>query len=145
MSDCATVVNIKKTDVPYVYIGRTEGHEHFGNPFSHLQRSAATVRVRTLGQSVEEFRLWLKGKRPEVEPYRRIWVLRNMHLLRNQHLGCFCAPKPCHGDLYKRYVDGKYYIAVRKNKVYGPSKSLKKMQKRGRVYLLKTGERVPSK
>jgi len=45
------------------------------------------------------------GTRKEVIAKYRMWVLSQPHLLsslnelRGKRLGCYCAPKPCHGDV----------------------------------------------
>lgn len=77
------VVHCKRE--PYdIYIGRPS---KWGNPF--------------------------KGPRKEViEKYRR-WILSQRHLmesldeLKGKTLGCWCKPKPCHGDVLVELIDSK--------------------------------------
>ncbi len=79
-----TVVHCKRT--PYdVYIGRPS---KWGNPF-------------VLGRD---------GNRDEVIALFEAWIKTQPHLLaalpelRGKVLGCWCSPKPCHGDVLVRLV-----------------------------------------
>lgn len=97
------VVNLRKS--PYdVYIGRRRGERfHYGNPFSHLsEEGLASVIVGSREAAVQAFSDWLEGLAwPSVEPERRQWILDTVHTLAGRTLGCFCAPKACHGDVLK--------------------------------------------
>lgn len=90
-----------------VYCGRISNTQHhFGNPASHSHRGLlASVIVKTREESVKFHDEWLDGKHPNVEPHRLKWVLHNMSKLKGKILLCFCAPKSCHCDNYKRRVD----------------------------------------
>ena len=95
-----SVVHIRKENA--FYIGRKKGHaNHYGNPFSHLTLPNA-IKVSSREASITAFREWLEGleKWSHVEQKRRTWILANMHEFKGQKLGCFCAPKSCHGDVY---------------------------------------------
>lgn len=50
---------------------------HFGNPFSPLQHSYASVKVNSIKDSVDAFRAWLQGdsRYANVEPQRRQWIV----------------------------------------------------------------------
>jgi len=96
----------ERTD-QYVYIGRAgRGHQgQWGNPFT-VQRHG--------GQqgAVLAFREWLDGtSHQEVEPPRRKWILKNLHLLKGKILVCFCKSRDprkevcCHGDVYADRVN----------------------------------------
>lgn len=90
------VVNLKDCRRPDVYIGRTDRGPHgFGNPF----------RVSTFGHGrcIRMFFRWLatgdsQGCAAATQD-RRLWILRNVHTLRGKTLGCFCAPRLCHGHV----------------------------------------------
>ena len=101
-----TVVRIR--EVPKaIYIGRERNRpNHFGNPFSHLNLNH-TIKVESRQASIIAFREWLQGdpKWSNVEPDRREWILKNIQRLRGQQLGCFCAPKPCHGDVIAAWLE----------------------------------------
>ena len=83
------------------YIGRPSGdHDnHFGNPFSHLPGKAA-VRVKDRPTAIKYFDQWLDGTaHQDVEPTRRLWILANLHLIRESDaVLCWCAPAACHGE-----------------------------------------------
>ena len=81
------VVHCKRA--PYdVYIGRGRGGR-WGNPF-------------VIGRDGD--------RREVIEKYER-WLLTHPELLaalpelRGRTLGCWCAPRPCHGDVLARLAD----------------------------------------
>ena len=80
-----TVVNKRNTHYD-IYIGRGS---KLGNPF-------------VVGKH---------GSREEViEKYKQHLLnsptlLRSLHELKDQALGCFCAPLACHGDVLKAYAE----------------------------------------
>ena len=51
------------------------------------------------------------GSREEVIEKYRMWILNNEYLLscleelRGKVLGCYCKPKPCHGDVLVELVE----------------------------------------
>lgn len=74
-----TVVHCKKR--PYdVYIGRPE---KWGNPFS-IGKDGNREEV------IQKYMDWL-SEQPE--------LLSDIHELKDKVLGCWCAPKACHGDI----------------------------------------------
>jgi len=84
---CKTqVVNCRKEHYD-VYIGRPS---KWGNPFE-------------IGKD---------GNRTEVILKYRKYILNNKNLVKDLHelkgktLGCWCKPKPCHGDVLVSLVDG---------------------------------------
>ncbi len=82
-----TVVNIKTGEPFDIFIGRPS---KFGNPYSHLPKSAAKFRVKTRQEAVEKYREYIMG-RPD--------LLADIEQLRGKILGCFCHPATCHGDV----------------------------------------------
>ncbi len=68
----------------------------FGNPFFLKDVNNDEERAECIAKFREYF-------------YKRIEVDQNFKKavegLRGKKLGCFCAPKPCHGDVYKEYLD----------------------------------------
>lgn len=82
MANNPTVVHCCKSKQPYVYIGRPT---KWGNPFvlKH-ERDRQTV--------LEKYRVYLLTMRPDL-------VEAAKKELRGKTLGCFCAPKACHGDV----------------------------------------------
>lgn len=81
------------------YIGRKhDGSMHYGNPFSHNPKWGIACDNRK--ESIDNYRLWLAGNSfSDLEPERRMWILRNVENLRGHRLGCYCKPLPCHGDI----------------------------------------------
>jgi hypothetical protein len=101
-----TVVNIN-TSAYEVYIGRT-GHGmdgYFGNPirFDYKCPICKQVHVDTeqgrfdLLQCYKKY-FW-KRLHCDFAFYERVKKLKG------KRLGCFCAPKPCHGDVIKAWLD----------------------------------------
>lgn len=92
------VVHFRKA--PYdVFIGRTRVGNPWSNPFSDkLVDSLAAVRVGSRAESIEAYREWLLGLRvvPGLTPPSREEIVRQ---LRGRTLGCWCAPRACHGDV----------------------------------------------
>lgn len=87
-----TVVNIYHKEDFDVYIGRA-GHGYdgyFGNPNSQ-------------GSREDKLKLFKKYfyNRVKTDPEFRRRVLQ----LKGKRLGCFCSPKPCHGDIIAEYVN----------------------------------------
>lgn len=86
-----SVVNIYHK-VPYdVYIGRPgKGQSgYFGNPFSKWDKET----------NVKKFRDYFHDRLQNDFEFRR-----KIHALKGKTLGCFCKPKPCHGDVIVEYL-----------------------------------------
>ena len=77
------VLNKYKDTIPAdaVYIGRPS---KFGNPFN-IRPS------RTREEAILMYREWIKTQPEIIESARKE--------LKGKSLVCFCAPKPCHGDV----------------------------------------------
>ena len=71
----------------HVYIGRGSP---WGNPFSHLEQSAAEWKVATREEAIEKYRAYLLS-RPD--------LLERLKELKGKRLGCWCKPKSCHGEI----------------------------------------------
>lgn len=90
------VVHCKKE--PYdVYIGRPS---KWGNPFTHLSRAdtLAEHHVASRQEAVEKYREWIAANHE---------LLSQLEELRGKTLGCWCSPKPCHGDVLVELVNNK--------------------------------------
>jgi uncharacterized protein DUF4326 len=70
-----------------VYIGRPSP---WGNPFSHLSGTQARWHVASREEAIQAYAEWIKAQ-PE--------LLAALPELRGKTLGCWCAPKACHGDV----------------------------------------------
>jgi len=104
MNLISKVVHCKR-DKYDVYIGRPS---KWGNPFTHIanRNTKAKYKVGSRHEAIAEYRNYLKT---------------NTHLfsalpeLKNKILGCWCAPKACHGDILVAYANkcisyfGGYY------------------------------------
>lgn len=84
-----TVVHCKKDDYD-IYIGRGS---KWGNPFTHLTgKTKAQYMVATREEAIESYHAWITegdGKH----------LLKDLHELKGKVLGCWCAPKDCHGRI----------------------------------------------
>ena len=80
------VVNIRNEQCD-VYIGRGSP---WGNPYSHLPYSAATYKVGSREEAVENYREYILAK-PD--------LLARLSELKGKRLGCWCFPQKCHGDV----------------------------------------------
>ena len=80
------VVHCKKEPFD-IYIGRPS---RWGNPFSEKPKSLAETKVATREEAIEKYREWIKTQ-PE--------LLASLEELRGKTLGCWCAPKACHGHV----------------------------------------------
>jgi hypothetical protein len=74
---------------PYdIYIGRGS---KWGNPF-------IIGKDGTREEVIESYREWIQTK-PE--------LLSSLNELKNKTLGCWCAPKGCHGDILKELAEAQ--------------------------------------
>lgn len=84
------------------YIGRPNSNtwQHWGNPFTHLPGTKASVQMATRELAIQAFRDWLCGTGwKELEQERRAWMLKHLNDLKGRDLVCWCAPQACHGDV----------------------------------------------
>lgn len=86
------------------YIGRGSP---LGNPYSHMANTKAQYMVETREDAREAYRAYLedailKGEPAIIEELDRLAniALDNKKLV----LRCYCAPKPCHGDVIKEVL-----------------------------------------
>lgn len=91
------VVHTKRHQGPVEYIGRPSP---LGNPFVidvHGDREIVIAR----------YRHWLKTKIEEKDP-RVCAEMNRLYRLAKEgdlHLGCWCAPRACHGDAIKELLE----------------------------------------
>jgi len=92
---------VNKYKEPYdVYIGRGSV---WGNPFTHLVGpTKAEFHVATREEAVARYRQYIL-ERPD--------LLRRLPELVGKRLGCFCAPKSCHGDVLVELVNASTLLA----------------------------------
>ncbi len=86
---------VNKRVEPYdVYIGRGS---IWGNPFTHLDGpTKAQFKVKTREEAVQRYAEWI-----QTQPQ----LLEQLPQLRGKVLGCFCAPKKCHGEVLAKLAD----------------------------------------
>lgn len=86
-----TVVNIYKS-LYNQYIGRAgKGQDgYFGNPFSNKSRL----------ENIEDFKVYFYNRLEKDPEFKRRVVE-----LKGKTLGCFCSPRPCHGDVIAEYLN----------------------------------------
>lgn len=80
------VVNVKSSKCD-VYIGRGS---KWGNPFK-MQNQSEAERERVI--KLYHDYLFSSG------------LINDVHELKGKSLGCYCAPKKCHGDILAYYAD----------------------------------------
>lgn len=81
----------------------------------HWKHSSFDVDIRRPAKWGNPFIIGVDGTRKEViEKYRK-WLLANPELLadieelRGKILGCWCYPKPCHGDVIIEILNDLHY------------------------------------
>lgn len=89
------IVNVRK-DICDVYIGRDFGGwegSKFANPFPAGKTDASRQ------EAIDKYTDWLRKKieRGEI-------TLAELAALDGKRLGCWCKPKPCHGDVLAQFV-----------------------------------------
>jgi ribA/ribD-fused uncharacterized protein len=96
-----SVVNmydLSKDQSNLVHIGRPS---KWGNPFK---------------MKIDRYKGELKGERERVVLMYRLWInsqpqlLRALPELKGKNLGCYCAPKACHGDVLFEMANSRYIM-----------------------------------
>lgn len=80
------VVNLLSGDSFDISIGRPS---RWGNPF-------VIGKDGTREQVIAKYREWV---------VQQPTLMRDLHTLAGERLACFCAPKPCHGDVLADLVE----------------------------------------
>jgi hypothetical protein len=95
------VVNLYKE--PYdVYIGRPgKGKDgYFGNPISCGEECPVCAQTHQLpGDTLVCYKEYLLARTAEDPEF--FYHVMNLH---DKVLGCFCKPKPCHGDVLVEFI-----------------------------------------
>ena len=96
MENKCTVVHFKKDDFD-IYIGRGS---KWGNPFTHIsdRNTLAKYIVGTRKESISAYKEWITNGDGQ-------YLLDDLSELKGKILGCWCHPKPCHGDILKELVN----------------------------------------
>ena len=85
------VVNIK--DNYDVYVGRPS---KWGNPYTHLEKSAAKFKVDSIEEAVKKYEEYLISNKE---------LFNSLFELKNKKIACWCKTKKCHAYILKKYVD----------------------------------------
>ena len=85
------VVNLRFIPLDSVSIGRPGP---WGNPF-HIGQDGTREEV------VEKFARWFATSTDA----RARWMRNNLETLRDRTLVCYCAPLPCHGDVFVAWLE----------------------------------------
>lgn len=80
-----------------IYIGRPS---ILGNPFSHVDTAFAEFRVVTRAEAISKFRTYAVERMRNDDTFRVA-----MLACRGRVLGCWCAPKACHGHAILEIVE----------------------------------------
>lgn len=95
-----------ENDSLYVYIGRSgRGFDgFFGNPIKIGEICPVCNKIHTKnGDTLKCFEYYV------VDRFRNDVVYNyGVKSLKDKILVCFCKPKPCHGDIYIKLLDGIY-------------------------------------
>ena len=76
-----------------------------GSRVVHCKRDSYDVYIGRGSKWGNPFKIGIDGDREEVIEKYRQWILGEPRLLDSLHelegkvLGCWCSPKPCHGDV----------------------------------------------
>ena len=89
---------VNKYKEPFtVYIGRGS---IWGNPYSHKDSTKAFYKVDTVEEAINSYKshLWREIKENRITKFDLI-------ALEHEVLGCYCKPKPCHGDILVKLAE----------------------------------------
>jgi hypothetical protein len=96
------IINLYKE--PYdVYIGRAGKNKdgYFGNPISIGKKCIVCENIHhESGSTLDCYKIYFE-ERIENDPDFKYKALQ----LKGKTLGCFCKPKPCHGDIIVDYIE----------------------------------------
>lgn len=84
------VVHFKKSHYD-VYIGRPS---KWGNPFTHIKNGKTLAKFIKPNRedAINAYRDWIMNGEGK-------YLINDIEELRGKVLGCWCHPKPCHGDV----------------------------------------------
>jgi len=107
------VININKhtpNDGVYFYIGRNRENNILGNPYSTKTGTLAQYTVSDRETAIAKYQEYFLENYENNPTFReKIDEIYDMYIRgENICLGCFCAPKSCHGDIIKKHIEMKY-------------------------------------
>ena len=95
-----TVVNKHKYTGPMIYIGRGSV---FGNPFP-----VSMGRDQCIEAYKKRFYTMMNGPNNELK-LAVFALIKRAAKGEDLYLACFCAPKACHGDVIKQYIESQLH------------------------------------
>lgn len=107
------VINIAKEDKSfspnYYYIGRSKDGNILGNPYSHLpeDKTLAIYKCKTRDEAIEKYRQYFDTMYGHNLEFTKIIdeIYQKYKNGEEIYLGCWCAPKSCHGDIIKQKLE----------------------------------------
>ena len=103
----------KRSSERYVYIGRPT---FWGNYFTQHKwiDNPDLIIVGSVEAAVQAHKDWLYGNAyTSFKQRERINVLEELPSLVGKRLGCYCYPKPCHGNTFVQMLANGYNIEVK--------------------------------
>jgi len=98
------IVNLYKEKYD-VYIGRPgKGRSgYYGNPINKSEQCCVCNNIHNeSGSTLECYKTYFHFRLENDEEFKK-----NILSLKGKVLGCFCKPKPCHGDIIVEFLEGK--------------------------------------
>lgn len=99
-----TTVHNLRFEAYDAYIGRPGYSQdgYYGNPITRGNQCLVCNEIHTKpGDTIDCFRTYFFLRIAEDEEFRA-----RVDSLRGKRLGCFCKPRPCHGDVIAEYLNG---------------------------------------
>lgn len=110
------VINIKNEDHSidpgYFYIGRSKNNNSpLGNPFTHAGKrtNLAKLSFPTVEQAIEAYEMYFDAMYGKDEDFTKAFdeIYEYYKTGKDVYLGCFCAPKKCHGEIIAKKLQQK--------------------------------------
>jgi hypothetical protein len=101
--------NHKITPIDF-YIARPSP---LGNPYSHKKSKFNCIIVDNRQKAIDNYEEWLKFKIKDNDPIiiNELKKLTDFYIKNNFNINlvCWCKPKPCHGDILKKFLEKKLF------------------------------------
>ena len=88
----------------------------------HNKKEKCDILIARPSKWGNPFLIGKDGTREQVIVQYRKWILtqpqllKDLHELQNKVLGCWCSPKPCHGDMLKQLAENKSLHKINQSK-----------------------------
>lgn len=86
------------------YIGRPS---LLGNPFTHKKDTLAKEVVQSVDEAIDKYSTYIREEYQKNDAVKElINEIKTKHLNGEEiHLGCWCKPNKCHGDVIKDFIN----------------------------------------